>query len=78
MKNVKLIGLVAITCILNTACTSVSGNMTADSNQVTIRHGTLASMSDVQAEANQYCANYGKSAYFRSNYNQNNAVFECK
>jgi uncharacterized protein YceK len=59
-------------------CTSVSTKMPSDSTSVTIRHGTVASMSDVQKEADTYCSGYSKRAYFRARYNENNATFDCR
>ena len=61
-----------------TACTSISKNMPSDSSSVTVRHGTLAHMSDVQKEADDYCSSYGKRAYFRARYDANNASFDCR
>lgn len=67
-------------CILMllTGCASVSNRMPSDGTSVTIRHGTLASMSDVQKEADGHCGRYGKRAYFRGRYNENNATFDCR
>ena len=58
---------------------SVSSNLPYDSSQVTIRHGTAATLTTTQAEADKYCSSYGKRAYFRGNMiNANNAVFDCR
>ena len=58
---------------------SVSSNLPYDSSQVTIRHGTAATLTTTQAEADKYCSSYGKRAYFRENMiNANNAVFDCR
>jgi hypothetical protein len=61
-----------------TSCTAVSKNMPSDSTSVTIAHGTAATISDVQQEANRYCLQYGKRAYFRARYNDSNATFDCR
>ena len=52
--------------------------MPSDSTSVTIAHGTAATISDVQQEADRYCLQYGKRAYFRARYNDSNATFDCR
>lgn len=68
----------SIGILATSGCASVSSKMPADSSSVTIRHGTLTEMSDVQNEAQTHCARYGKNAYFRGRYDSNNATFDCR
>ena len=64
--------------VLLGGCASVSSNLPSDSSQVTIRHGTAASLTTMQAEADKYCSSHGKRAYFRARMNANNSVYDCR
>jgi hypothetical protein len=61
--------------LLASGCASVQGG---SDKSVTIRHGTLTSFPDIQAEADGYCRGYGKTATFRSKFNGNTSIFDCQ
>jgi hypothetical protein len=50
----------------------------SDSNHVTFLNSSGESIEQLTKKANAYCAQYGKTASFRSSDTQLVAVFDCK
>ena len=73
MKSLKLAPVALIAFFAG--CASVQSGT---ANSVTIRHGALASFSDIEAEANKYCRGYRKTAVFKSKFSSNVSTFDCQ
>ena len=74
LKNFML--SVSGTFILS-ACAAVYTDA-SDSNHVTFLNSSGESIEQLTKKANSYCAQYGKTASFRSSDTQLVAVFDCK
>ena len=74
LKNFML----SASCILIlSACAAVYTDA-SDSNHVTFLNSSGESIEQLTKKANAYCAQYGKTASFRSSDTQLVAVFDCK
>lgn len=74
LKNFML----SVNCILIlSACAAVYTDA-SDSNHVTFLNSSGESIEQLTKKANAYCAQYGKTASFRSGDTQLVAVFDCK
>ncbi|MCX7238506.1 MAG: hypothetical protein NTY49_08400 [Polynucleobacter sp.] len=74
LKNFML----SVSCILMlSACAAVYTDA-SDSNHVTFLNSSGESIEQLTKKANAYCAQYGKTALFRSSDTQLVAVFDCK
>ena len=63
--------------ILMSACAAVYTDA-SDSNHVTFLNSSGESIEQLTQKASNYCAQYGKTATFRSSDTQLVAVFDCK
>ena len=74
LKNFTL----SVSCIfILSACAAVYTDV-SDSNHVTFLNSSGESIEQLTKKANAYCAQYGKTAPFRSSDTQLVAVFDCK
>ena len=70
--------ILSASCILIlSACAAVYTDA-SDSNHVTFLNSSGESIEQLNQKANAYCAQYGKTASFRSSDTQLVAVFDCK
>ena len=70
--------MLSASCILIlSACAAVYTDA-SDSNHVTFLNSSGESIEQLTKKANAYCAQYGKTALFRSSDTQLVAVFDCK
>ena len=68
----------ALLCIaMLTACAAVYTDA-SDANHVTFLNSSGESIEQLTKKASDYCAQYGKTASFRSSDTQLVAVFDCK
>ena len=69
--------LSALSITMLSACAAVYTDA-SDSNHVTFLNSSGESIEQLTQKANNYCAQYGKLASFRSSDTQLVAVFDCK
>ena len=70
--------MLSVSCIfILSACAAVYTDA-SDSNHVTFLNSSGESIEQLTKKANAYCAQYGKTASFRSSDTQLVAVFDCK
>lgn len=70
--------ILSVSCILIlSACAAVYTDA-SDSNHVTFLNSSGESIEQLTKKANAYCAQYGKTAFFKSSDTQLLVVFDCK
>ena len=74
---VKYLIVGAACCFVFCSCAAVYTDA-SDSNHVTFLNSSGESIDQLTQKANAYCAQYGKTASFRSSDTQLVAVFDCK
>lgn len=74
MKQLQYIALLSIVSF--SACAAVYTDA-SDSNQVTFLNSAGESIASLTQKANNYCAQYGKTASFRKSDIQLVAIFDC-
>jgi hypothetical protein len=78
MKVLMKSSLLSICCLsILSACAAVYTDA-SDSNHVTFLNSSGESIEQLTQKASNYCAQYGKTASFRSSDTQLVAVFDCK
>ncbi len=70
--------ILSVCCVsMLSACAAVYTDA-SDANHVTFLNSSGESIEQLTKKANSYCAQYGKTASFRSSDTQLVAVFDCK
>lgn len=70
--------ILSVCCVsMLSACAAVYTDA-SDANHVTFLNSSGESIEKLTKKANSYCAQYGKTASFRSSDTQLVAVFDCK
>ena len=77
MNILLKIFMLSVSILMLSACAAVYTDA-SDSNHVTFLNSSAESIEQLTSKANAYCAQYGKTASFKSSDTQLITVFDCK